>query len=285
MLTRPAVKVLGAGDARDVLALCDRDPVANVFVAGRVENVGADPARTGGQLWGYFERGTLVSACWAGANLVPVQATPAAAQAFAHTAISHGRRCSSLVGPADAVLDMWRVLEPEWGAPRDVRPVQPLMRLEADSPCPADPLVRRGTRDDLGLLLPACIAMFTEEVGYSPVAGDAGGSYESRVRQLVDTGRSFVRIDTLPGRRPEVVFKAELGAVSSRVAQVQGVWVPPRHRGRGLTAPGMAAVVAAARRDVVPLVSLYVNDYNTRALAAYRRAGFYRVGTFATVLF
>ena len=32
------------------------------------------------------------------------------------------------------------------------------------------------------------------------------------------------------------------------------------------------------------MVSLYVNDYNVRALATYRRVGFERVGTFATVL-
>jgi predicted GNAT family acetyltransferase len=32
-------------------------------------------------------------------------------------------------------------------------------------------------------------------------------------------------------------------------------------------------------------VSLYVNDYNTKALAAYRRVGFREVGSFATVLF
>ena len=38
-----------------------------------------------------------------------------------------------------------------------------------------------------------------------------------------------------------------------------------------------------ARRST-PVVSLYVNDFNTRALATYRRVGFERVGTFATVL-
>jgi hypothetical protein len=47
----------------------------------------------------------------------------------------------------------------------------------------------------------------------------------------------------------------------------------------------MAAVVEYARRDVAPIVSLYVNDYNVAARAAYRRVGFREVGTFATVLF
>jgi predicted GNAT family acetyltransferase len=47
----------------------------------------------------------------------------------------------------------------------------------------------------------------------------------------------------------------------------------------------MAAVVAATRASIAPVVSLYVNAYNERAVAAYRRVGFEQVGTFATVLF
>jgi predicted GNAT family acetyltransferase len=40
-----------------------------------------------------------------------------------------------------------------------------------------------------------------------------------------------------------------------------------------------------ARTHVAPTVSLYVNDFNTAALATYRRVGFRQVGTFASVLF
>ena len=52
-----------------------------------------------------------------------------------------------------------------------------------------------------------------------------------------------------------------------------------------MAAPGMAAVVELARGSLAPVVSLYVNDYNAPARAAYRRAGFREVGTFASVLF
>ena len=81
------------------------------------------------------------------------------------------------------------------------------------------------------------------------------------------------------------LFKAELGAVSAQVAQVQGVWVAPAHRGLGLSVAGMAAVVDRALGTVAPLVSLYVNDHNVRARAAYARVGFREVGTYANVLF
>lgn len=283
-MLRSPVRVLDDGDAADLLALCNQDPVANVFVAGRVAQVGCDARRLGGQLWGYYQRGKLVSACWSGANLVPVQVVPEAVEPLAGRARRHGRRCSSVVGPADAVLALWKHLEPFWGKAREVRSRQPLMVLDDDPAVPADPAVRVTTRADLPVLLPACIAMFTEEVGYSPVAGDGGMLYRQRVTELVDGGRSFARIDGSGGER-RVVFKAELGAVSERVVQVQGVWVDPALRGRGLAAPGMAGVVRLARAERPVTVSLYVNDYNERAVAAYRRAGFRTVGTFATVLF
>jgi predicted GNAT family acetyltransferase len=124
------------------------------------------------------------------------------------------------------------------------------------------------------------VAMFTEEVGTSPLGNDDGAAYRARVRDLVLAGRSFARIEH--GR---VLFKAELGAVSGRVAQIQGVWVDPAHRGHGLGTSGTAAVVAEALRTVAPTVSLYVNDFNQPARRAYERVGLCNVGTFASVLF
>lgn len=59
----------------------------------------------------------------------------------------------------------------------------------------------------------------------------------------------------------------------------------PEHRGQGLAAPGMAAVLRYALADVAPLVSLYVNDFNTAARRTYTRVGFQEVGEFMSVLF
>src|SRR3712207_5271842 len=85
--------------------------------------------------------------------------------------------------------------------------------------------------------------------------------------------------------RSEVLFKAEIGAVARGVCQVQGVWVAPAHRGRGIGAAGTAAVVEYARTAIAPVVSLYVNDFNAPARGAYARVGFREVGQFASVLF
>lgn len=275
-----SLRLLTDHDRDEVLALCDRDAVANVFVSSRIRSASLDPSRLGGQLWGYTEGGQLSALCYSGANLVPVEAGSEAIAVFADRARLQGRRCSSIVGPAAGVSQLWSLLAPSWGRPRDIRPVQPVMAISGPSPVEPDPLVRMVRPRELDVLLPSCIAMFTEEVGVSPIGADGGAAYRARMADLIGAGRSFARIED----DGHVIFKAEIGAVTPYACQVQGVWVPPEARGRGHAVRGMAAVVKAAL-DLAPVVTLYVNDFNAPARAAYLRAGFAEVGTFMSVLF
>jgi ribosomal protein S18 acetylase RimI-like enzyme len=200
-------RLLDDRDRAAVLALCEANPVVNVFVASRVRVLGLDPGRLGAQVWGCEQGGKLTSACYSGANLVPVGvSSPQEVAAYADRALRHGRRCSSLVGPADVVTQLWQHLRPYWG---------PFARIEAG----------------------------------------------------------------------QVVFKAEVGAATTQACQVQGVWVHPDFRGLGMAAPGMAAVVIESQKSIAPIVSLYVNDFNSPARAAYIRTGFAEVGQFMSVLF
>ena len=73
---RSALKVLGRDDVDAALALCARDPVANLFVAARLLGLRTDSRRPVGEVWGYYDGSDLRSICWSGANLVPVEATP-----------------------------------------------------------------------------------------------------------------------------------------------------------------------------------------------------------------
>ncbi|MEV0779861.1 GNAT family N-acetyltransferase [Streptomyces sp. NPDC050433] len=280
-MTQTTTRVLDPGELGAALAILESEPVANAFVASRVQAAGLDPWRLGGEMWGWYADGRLRSLCYSGANLVPICAPPEAVRAFADRARRTGRRCSSIVGPADPTALLWRLLEPNWGPAREVRANQPLMVTEQvpDTVRP-DPLVRRIRKEELETIMPACVAMFTEEVGVSPLAGDGGLLYQARVAELVGAGRSFARIDD-----GKVIFKAEIGAATSHACQIQGVWVAPEFRGQGLSESGMAAVVRYALADVAPVVSLYVNDYNIPARASYRRVGFREVGAFMSVLF
>lgn len=279
MLTVP-VRQLGESERRAVERLLDRDPYAGAQVAERVAARGLAWWRAEGRILGYGPRRQLESICWLGGNLTPVLADRSAVLAFADLLAGEHRFCSSIVGRADAVLALWEQLSAYWGPARDVRANQPLLATDALPSVPIDPEVRQVRPGEVDALFPAAVAMYTEEVGVSPLIDDGGRSYRRRLAELVRAGRAYARF--VDGR---VVFKAELAVVTRRTAQVQGVWVDPQWRGRGIATAAMAAVVRDALLRVAPTVSLYVNDFNLPARRVYARCGFRPVGTLATVLF
>jgi predicted GNAT family acetyltransferase len=175
-------------------------------------------------------------------------------------------------------MPMWERLETAWGPARDVRDHQPLMALTSHPSCDIDPAVRQVRPDELDAYLVAAVDMFIGEVGVDPRVGDGGRGYRRRVASLIAAGRAWARFEH--GR---VVFKAEVGSQSPRVGQIQGVWVHPEWRGLGLGTAG-TATVAAVIVGTGRIASLYVNNFNAVARAAYDRVGFAEVGTFATVL-
>jgi predicted GNAT family acetyltransferase len=278
--TRPRLRVLGPADLDEVNRLVARDSITHVFVDHRVRLTRLEPRWLGGEVWGYDDGSGLVSLCHAAANLAPVQATPTAITAFATKAIEQGRRCGSIMGPHDEVSALWNLLSPEWGPARSVRPHQPFLVLDAQPTIKPSADVRRVRPEELDLLYPACVAMYTEELGVSPEAGGGASLYRARVAQLISKGHAFAHIEG-----GEVIFKAEIGPSTPHVSQVQSVWINPRCRGRGLAAPSVARVCALALRELAPVVSLYVNEHNLPARRAYERVGFVERCRFATILF
>lgn len=302
-LLRRAQHLLAPAQRRDldgIHQMCMADPVMHVVPLMQVEAALSSGIVPLG-LWAVRKRATwgkdLAGAVWAGANLCAV--FPDADQAtqdhlcadVAAAMIGRLSRPAAMVGPADVTLDLWGRVEPWWGPAREIRPRQVAMRIDGPArhvpPQNAAELdleaVRPAREDDYDALLPACVHMFIGEVGYDPMR-HGRSAYESRLHQLVRMGRAYVQYGIAEGRR-QIVFKAEVGALGGGVAQLQGVWVHPALRGRGLARPGLAGVINGVLADHAPTVSLYVNDFNAPALAAYDAVGFDRVGTFATVMF
>ena len=274
-----SVRLLSGREAPQLRQLLLTDPVAYAMVLERTAIIGVGAA-LGAEVWGWFPDEELEAALYLGANVVPINADDKAVAALASRARLTPRRCSSIVGPARSVLDFYEAVRPAWGDSRDVRPHQPMLAMNGQPRVAPDPRLRAAVMDDIDVLFPACVAMFTEELGISPLVPDGGAAYRRRVATLIQQGRALVVIED-----DQVLFKAEVGVVAHDVAQIQGVWVDPEHRGRHVSEPCMAAVVELTRLRHAPVVSLYVNDFNQPALASYRKVGFEQVGEFATVLF
>jgi predicted GNAT family acetyltransferase len=276
------VHELGDADRAEVEALVETDPIVNVVVGSRLQALGSLEARRfGGQLVGVrASDGRLTAAGFSGGNLLPIGGGPAEWAAMARFVAGQPRVCSSIVGRADAVEAMWEILRHVWGPARTIRAAQPLLALDtAVASRPADVGLRAIRVDELDAYLPAAAAMFTEELGVSPYVGGGAGNYRSRVLRLIRDGRAFGVVE----RSGEVVFKADLGAISARTCQIQGVWVRPDLRGRGLGTAAMVGVLDRALA-VAPTASLYVNEFNVAARRMYAALGMRHVATLSTVL-
>lgn len=277
---RARVAVLEDGTLPAVRALLDADPIVNAVVAARVRAAGTLRARTlGGTLLGLRDGHALRGACFHGGNLIPIGGDPGAWQTLAAAVAQRARLCTSLVGRADAVAAMWQVLAPRWGPARALRPRQPLLVLDRPVALPGDDTVRRVGPADRDRYLAAAAAMFAEELGVSPNVSPGPAAFGARVDELIRSGRAFAGVDF----RGQVVFKADLGAVTRHTCQVQGVWVRPDLRGRGI---GTAALATVLRRalQLAPTVSLYVNDYNLPARRVYAKLGMHEHAVLSTVL-
>src|SRR4051794_39050614 len=183
MLTVGPARLLGPADGHEIARVLASDPVASCLVAARFEKAGMDTRALGGRFWGVG--GGRDGVCFDGPNLVPLSGDRHSLKAFAQAASRRGRRCASILGPAELVLPLWDRLSGRWGPAREVRADQPLLACTAPAQCRTDALMRPVRREELELYSPAAVAMFTEEVGVDPRWPDGGAGYRARVEEVI----------------------------------------------------------------------------------------------------
>jgi len=261
--------------------LIDANPVETIFLSSRIERFGLGAAGLGCPVLGVIEGGQLRAAVHFGANLMAVGDPDCLDQAIER--IGPRSRTQSILGPAVTVNRLYAGLVQRWGASwaqvRELRPHQPLMIWRRGDPIPVapDPRMHVIPRGELDIYYRAAVRMYTEEVGVSPL--DATNSYRHYVEYLIDEHRAFGAADD-----GEVWFKTDIGSSYGSICQIQGVWLEPSRRGKGLAEPLMAGALWLMD-PCWQTISLYVNDFNVRARRMYDRLGFQTVGELATVLY
>jgi uncharacterized protein len=266
------VRPLGRDDQAVALAMLDRNLVRDVFIASRIIHDGALTSFGPSPLWGAFDdRQELRGLLHVGPNLVPAVDDDAACEALAPAA-SGLYLARMMVGERTTVELLWSRIGASYPAPREVRTRQYVYAVDPgqlvhDPHARAPGVARLATGGDEERVLRLSAAMYAEEMGENPLARDPDG-YRRRVRML--TSRGWTYVYEVAG---ELWFKMDVGCASDRSAQIQGVYVPPELRGRGVGTVAMAACCALAF-DRHPNLSLYVNDFNAPAIALYERIGF-----------
>lgn len=148
---------------------------------------------------------------------------------------------------------------------------QRLMVADRRPPTPTGPTgLRRAELGDLELLTDFAAGLHVEDQMGPPLSRSGRTSVQQRVANSVRRGSSWViEVDD------RVVAKIDVSIESRRRgAQLAGVYVDERWRGRGLARRAIAELTARLLDAGLPSVTLHVRADNTPAISAYEAAGF-----------
>jgi predicted GNAT family acetyltransferase len=280
MATLPAegrwsLRLLSEDDFKGALEFLQRDPLINVYLISRLLE---ERTLAATQIAVVRYNGAIVLVASLATNIVLAgdpsisdDITEAAISLIADRILMRMLPVRAIISPAHLVEALWSGLRSRLDPPTVVRMNQPIYALGRTLAFPDLTVARYSTMRDLDQLVPACAAMHKEEVGIDPLERDASG-YRERIRELVEKKRSVIRVE-----EGGIAAKCEYSAVTPDSVQLMGVWTHPRFRRRGLSRELLGEVCGHLSRKG-KTVTLFVNDFNTPAIALYESLGFKRIG-------
>ncbi|HEX7150125.1 MAG TPA: GNAT family N-acetyltransferase [Thermoanaerobaculia bacterium] len=272
---RWSIRLLSDDDVKGALEFLQRDPLINVYLISRLLE---EKTLAATQMVVVRYNGAIVLVASLATNIVlsadpalPKDLTDASIAVIAERIIMRMLPVRAIISPAPLVESLWLQLRSRLDPPTVVRMNQPIYAIRRRVDFPDLTVSRYSTVRDLDALVPACAAMHKEEVGIDPLERDAGG-YRERIRELIERKRSVIRV--VDG---QIASKCEYSAVTNEAVQLMGVWTHPRFRRRGLSRETLSEVCGHLFRKG-KTVTLFVNDFNSPAIALYESLGFERIG-------
>jgi uncharacterized protein len=273
----PGVRVEPISQANGGAALryLSREPFCNVFLAHLILH--GSPSATRRNIVVAREGGAIRGVAYFGRQIT-LAAGPGSLEAFADFA-RRRRGERMIVGPREQVAAYWKLVADWHEPPRLVRERQLVMTVDRGGlrELFGGVVVRNARSGDLRAVATGSAEMIRLELGYDPRASSP--DFSAGVRQMIE--RNLWWIGTANG---EPCFFCNVGPWCDKTLQLQGIWTPPPMRGRGFATASLAAICDRLL-EMSPTLSLYVNDFNERAIALYRRVGFEHAADFQTLLF
>ncbi|HEX5706625.1 MAG TPA: GNAT family N-acetyltransferase [Pyrinomonadaceae bacterium] len=275
------VAPLRSGERAEVLAFLASSPLHNVALSGLVLDNGLESFLNRGRFYSCrAEGGALEGVALIGHTVLLDARTDGAAEAFA--LVARGRERKHLVmGEVAEVERFWNFYAAGTGLrPRFTRRVMLLERrgVTAGEGEPVKGL-RPATLSDLAFVMTIQAEMATEESGTNPLESDRLG-FHVRCARRVERGRAWVCVNE---GRP--AFKADVLAQTPEAAYLEGIYVSPDMRGRGLGSRCLAQMCRALQRAGTKSVCLFVDERNQRAFRFYEAAGFTPVSPYLILYF
>ncbi|HKY28663.1 MAG TPA: GNAT family N-acetyltransferase [Pyrinomonadaceae bacterium] len=266
------------GSEQHILSLLSSDSLTNLIMAGFIRDNGFINPINRGQFYVCRDGNDKIEGiALLGHSILFEAFSDRAIQSFA----AFARRESSphlLMGEHSAVERFWSYYAIEDESPRLVCPILFLQRRGPFEQQPEVSGLRLATRNDLEHVVQAQAAMALETSGVDPLKTDAAGFRERYLRRI-EKKRVWVLIEN--GR---LLFKTDIITDTPQASYIEGVYVTPEERGKGLGRRCLIALgsVLLERSNGI---YLFVENQNTRTKSFYLKLGFSIAGQYDLLYF
>ena len=263
-------------DEAEVLAFLAERPAPTVVMRGLIRDNGLEsPFNRGTFYAARDDDGALRGVALIGHHTFVEARDEAALRAFAGLAQGE-RACHMILGERETVGAFWGYYAPGGQVPRvfcrellfeqrwPVRACEPVAGL------------RLATLEDLMLVMPVHAAMAYDECGINPIDVDLNG-FRLRCARRIENGRVWVLVEG-----GELVFKADVASETPECTYVEGVYVEPASRQKGM---GLRCLSQLGRTLLERSESLcaLVNEQNLVAQSLFLKAGYRLRGNYDTI--
>ena len=265
--TPSAVSRLSTGDEPNVLAALSTPSLTNVIMSGFIRDNGLDSPLNRGCFYAcHDERKNLTGIALIGHTTLLETFDEGAIQAFANVARETPTK-HLLIGEHNAVLQFWNDYAVGGESPRLIHPILFLQRCDQFNKYQPVEGLRLATKKDLEHVVRAQAAMAFETSGVDPLKKDPAGFRERYLRRI-EKKRVWVLM-----KDGQLVFKTDVTSESEDVAYLEGVYVRPEERGKGLGGICLQAIghILLQRKKAI---YLFVEQDNMRLQSFYFNLGF-----------
>jgi ribosomal protein S18 acetylase RimI-like enzyme len=250
--TLSLITPLSKGNEANILSVLSNPSLTNVIMSGFIRDNGLDSPRNRGFFYACQNEGKLTGIALIGHTMLFEAFEESAIQAFAALT----RKNASphlLMGEHNAVRQFWDNYALIGESPRLIHPILFLQRL--------------ATPNDLEQLVNAQAAMAFETSAVDPLAKDPTG-FRDRYLRRIEKNRVWVVI-----KKGRLIFKTDVTAESADVAYLEGVYVSPEERGKGIGRSCLEAIgrILLHRKKAI---YLFVEEENARLQSFYFNLGF-----------
>jgi ribosomal protein S18 acetylase RimI-like enzyme len=277
-LTSSVITPLSQGKEATVLSVLSRPSLTNVIMSGFIRDNGlASPLNRGCFYACHNDQKKLTGIALLGHTMLFEAFDEGATEAFARLARQNPSP-HLLMGERTAVRQFWNNYAIGAESPRLINPIVFLQRREPFKTHHSVTGLRLATHDDLEQVVRAHAAMAFETSGVDPLTKDAVG-FRQRYLRRIEKKRVWVLM-----KRERLVFKTDITAESGDVAYLEGVYVSPDERGKGLGRSCLEAIgceLLQRKRAIY----LFTQNENARLQSFYFNLGFSIAGHYNLLYF